>query len=529
MRSCWRVVVAVSLGSLGGCAPEEGQKGGDGAGAGTWTPGDTAVPAAGALEAPAAVDFGEVELGDVAAAQLTVRNPGAEPLTLAGAALDGAGLRWVEAPPERLGGGEEVVVQIEWAPTSREPLVGALVWPGGLGAVPLEGQPVGAELRIDPDPVAVADGPLGCPRLAALRVVNDGQRPLEVHGLSTAPEGLSVVLPESAGPLPWTLMPGDDVHVELQYTAEVDAPFTGVLTVASSDPLAPELAAAVGGAAPAGDDAVDRFVQPSAVERDLLLSLDRSCSMFEVISDTIQEIYDLRQALEDSGADYRLAVTVDDDGCIAGPQLFVDRSFASSDAERALYAMMNLSASYGSKTQAGMDLLDAALAAAAPGGCNEGLLRPGAMLDVVSVAEGEDESSWLPIGYLGAWERVPADPTDLGVHGVSGPLDGSCTRARPSPQLDELTRRSGGEYLDICGAWAGPLVADGLGAGRLRRFFPLSTPAAPPSVRVEVDGLAAGGWGYDAGAAAIRFAPDAAPAPGAQIEVRYTPLADCGP
>ncbi len=182
------------------------------------------------------------------------------------------------APPERLGGGEEVFVQIEWAPASREPLVGARVWPGGLGAVRLEGQPVGAELRIDPDPVALGAGPLGCSRVAALRVVNDGQRPLEVHGLSTALAGLSVVLPESAGPLPWTRMSGDDVQVELQSTAEVDAPFLGVLTVASSDPLAPELAAAVGRAAPAGDDAADRFVQPSAVERDLLLSRARAAS-----------------------------------------------------------------------------------------------------------------------------------------------------------------------------------------------------------------------------------------------------------
>ena len=63
-------------------------------------------------------------------------------------------------------------------------------------------------------------------------------------------------------------------------------------------------------------------------------------------------------------ADFHVAATVEDNGCINGSDLYIDNTFSASDAQATITTMINLGGSYGSNTERAFTLLEACLAEA---------------------------------------------------------------------------------------------------------------------------------------------------------------------
>jgi hypothetical protein len=180
-------------------------------------------------------------------------------------------------------------------------------------------------------------------------------------------------------------------------------------------------------------------------------------------------------------------------------------------------------AAYGSTPEAesGLQELMSALsstAVAAPGGP---FFREGAELVLVVVSDEPDQSAGDVGTYLDFFRSL-----DEGVvlHAVIGTKECLAT-ADLGARYDDAANALGGDILPICSDWGAALELVPETAGSLETRFGLSLPVDETTLVVEVDGVQAGGWSYDAASPAIVF--DEPPPAGSTIVVTYEVLTDC--
>jgi hypothetical protein len=181
-----------------------------------------------------------------------------------------------------------------------------------------------------------------------------------------------------------------------------------------------------------------------------------------------------------------------------------------------------------------------ALDAAAPGGANDGLLRPGAALAVIAAANSDDQS----FGDVAFFARYLKGLKGKGnedlvtFSALGGPADGGCTppgqqqifgaHVDATPRLEDLTQATGGVFESICdeAGFNGSLEQIALNLKTLRRYFPLSAPPNPVTISVTVNGQAVvqdaqAGWQYLASVNAVAFLGSYVPLPNASVSITY--------
>jgi hypothetical protein len=163
--------------------------------------------------------------------------------------------------------------------------------------------------------------------------------------------------------------------------------------------------------------------------------------------------------------------------------------------------------------------MEAAVAADSPGGCNAGLLRPDASLNLVGITD-EPEQSTLPYDhYVALFQALKADPGDAAMHAIAGV--GACASSTTS-RFDAAAAATDGVVLDICEDMGSNL--DALAAALAvpdPTAYPLSVVPVPETIAVTVDGAAASGWTYDDAGVRILFDADAVPTAGERVVVTY--------
>ena len=102
--------------------------------------------------------------------------------------------------------------------------------------------------------------------------------------------------------------------------------------------------------------------------------------------------------LQGMNSDYHVAAVVGDSGCVYGGDSFIDNSFSGGDAETTIATMIdcfsssncNMNVPYAAYTEAAFSLFEAFLSesvdingAPDPGGCNYGVVRQNAKLNLV--------------------------------------------------------------------------------------------------------------------------------------------------
>lgn len=516
--NCRRLLVVVlSLSLSPACLERTKADGADsGEAAGTPTESDTDADSATLVVSSMALRFSEVPLHETATQTLTLSNAGDDDIQLFDLSLIGPttfGVGPLQSP--RLAPGESTSIDVRFAPLSADEQHGSLVIessaPGQAEvSVELVGQGVGGVLA---GPAALEFAPigLGCAASAELVVSNAGNAPLTVSSASsTAPFSVET------GLLPLELAPDEETLLTVWYEPTLPSQPTSSHLLVSSD--AGDVTVPLSGAVTDVHTTTESFEAMGAAA-DVVLSVDTSRSMDPNIDSIVAALPSLTAALDDRGADWRVSVVAEDDGCVDGPDLFIDDSFSPADVREAAAAMFGMTSWYNTNQERAFMLMEAGLDAASSGGCNAGLLRDPATLQLVAVSDEAERSVEATSYYVGAFQGIKADPSDVAVHAI-----GPCTAGADTQRYEDAAAATGGHVYSIC---------DNLDASfdALARSFTLSGPtvyplqsaAVPDTLSVQVDGVPRSDWRYAADTRIVSFDAATAPDAGETVDITYVP------
>jgi len=471
------------------------------------------------------IDFGSVPLGDSATRTVTVLNRGNAALTVHRVSPEGAGAFTVvesELPVQVAAGAEwtfDVIYTSTGVDTGRVE-VGSSDPDSPAVSVELDGQAAYPRLDADPEEFDVGRVVRCGEETDTSDLVNVGEAPLTITELDTVGSGWSIL---SAPELPVTLAPGDATPVQMRFSPLADGDAPGALWVTSNDPRElVEVPLVARGEGYAVDERSEIHIQPSGPYNgvDIVFFVDQSSSMDDERRVLGERFHLLVESLDDLGIDWQAAVVSADNGC-ANTGIIT-----SGDSSAVTRFTDGLLGDWGWYAESGLTVAAQALAAAAPGGCNAGLLRDDALPLVVVVADERDHSepNWQA-PMLAMVESAPG----VVVNAVVGPVPDGCGAADPGYGYTEAAEWSGGVTESVCDPDWSDVFEDlgSLAADEPTDTFPLEAPPEDDSVEVLVDGeVVTEGWTYDAEEQAVVF--DENPDGGAIIEVRYIISSDCG-
>ena len=470
------------------------------------------------------IDFGAVPLGDTEARTVTVMNRGNAALTVNRVTPEGAGAFTVTEGqlPVDIAAEGEWTFEVTYSPTGIDTgrvEIGSSDPDSPTVSVELDGEAAYPQLDADPNEFDVGRVVRCGEEVDTVDLVNVGEAPLTITELDSVGNGWSVL---SAPELPITLQTGEATPVSMHFSPLMDGDAPGTLWVTSNDPRELVDVPLVGrGEGYAVDERAETHIQPSGPYDgvDIVFFVDQSSSMDDDRRKLGESFHLLVEALDDVNIDWQAAVVSADDGCSNSGII------AAGDPSAVSRFTDGLLGDWGWYAESGLTVASQALAAAAPGGCNDGLLRDSALPLVVVVADERDHSepNWQD-PMLAMAEAAPG----VVLNAVVGPVPDGCDGADPGFGYAEAAEWSGGMVESICDPDWGDVFEDlgSLAADEPTDTFPLEAPPEPDSVEVLVDGEPmTDGWTYDTEAQAVVF--DENPEGGVIIEIRYIISSTC--
>lgn len=470
------------------------------------------------------IDFGSVPLGDAVVRTVTVMNRGNAALTVNRVTPEGAGAFTVAEGelPVQIAADSAWTFDVLYSPTGIDTgrvEVGSSDPDSPAVSVELDGQAAYPQLEADPEKFDVGRVVRCGEETDTSDLVNVGEAPLTITELDAVGSGWSIL---SAPELPVTLEAGQATPVEMRFSPLADGDAPGALWVTSNDPRELVEVPLVGrGEGYAVDERSEMHIQPSGPYEgvDIVFFIDQSGSMDDERRQLAESFHLLVEALDEVNIDWQAAVVSADNGCSNSGII------AAGDPSAVTRFTDGLLGDWGWYAESGLTVAAQALAAAAPGGCNDGLLRDSALPLVVVVADERDHSepNWQD-PMLAMAESAPG----VVLNAVVGPVPDGCEAADPGFGYAEAAEWSGGMTESICDPDWGNVFEDlgSLAADEPTDTFPLEAPPADGSVEVLVDGeVVTDGWTYDAETQAVVF--DENPEGGVIIEIRYIISPDC--
>ena len=493
---------------------------------------------------PTEIFFGEISVSEDGSAveTVTVSNIGDKDLYIQGLSLD------VEDGPYSITAIQSVLVppdamtqfEVVFEPTTGTETTGTVYIDSDdpdtpTAEVALFG--TGVAPVIDVDPIEYDFGTLyiGCDAQQAVTISNIGSEDLIVDEFSFTTASLDLSFDDNGSDwsaIAWTLAPGESADVFVDYYPVDDYSDIAYLSITSNDPFTPTAMSTLMGLGELFDENIDTYEQPIEGMTDILFALDRSGSMDADLAN-IQSNFDVFvETLTGMDADYQVAAIVGDDGCVVGSEIWIDNTFDEDEAKDTLSTMMNLGGSYGSNTERGFMLLEAAVSSdnIGSGGCNEDLVRDDAKLNLVGVSDEREQSisSWEY--YVESFQALKDDADQVVVHAIGGDYGTGCGgTAEPYTGFYEATVATGGQFLSICATDFGAhleTLAEGSAADL--SSFTLTDSPVEETIVVRVDGVTkTQGWEYDQSENQVEFEADYIPEGGSTIEIEYALFGDC--
>ena len=389
---------------------------------------------------------------------------------------------------------------------------------------------------IELDPVSYDFGTIyvGCENELALTVTNIGNADLIVDDFSYNTGSTDLLfggIEDSNGDSEglMTLAPAEYDEVYVSYLPLDEYSDIAYLIVDSNDPFNPQVQVTQEGNGVYYGTNLDVFEQPIQGATDIIFAVDKSGSMSDDLSNVIANFGVFVTTMVNMDSDFHVAVTQADDGCINGSDVWIDNTFTESEAESTVETMVNLGGSYASNTERAFMLLEACLSEIGTGGCNEGLVRDSAKLNLIGVSDEPEQSVNTWSYYLTLFQSYKDDPDDVILHAVGGDYPSGCGSASAYTGFYEATVATGGQFLSICATdWASHLTTLAEAAAATLDTFQLTADAVPETVVVRIDGVTSTlGWEYDEGQNAVIFQTEYIPEGGSTIEVEYALMGDC--
>lgn len=223
----------------------------DSAGAPTSTAlsGTAVAPSPGAVLAPLSIDFGDVLVGAIGTAQVTLTNDGTAPLVISGYSVAAPFAVSGSDCGASLDAGSSCLIDLQFAPAADGAASGTLVLQSNAATAPevaLAGRGVSSLAVFDPAAVDFGDVRVGTgSALVRVTLRNDGTGPLAIAGFTTsAPFGATVV---DCGA---SLAAGSACSVDVQFSPTAVGAASGTLSLQSDAATAPEVALAGAGVSP---------------------------------------------------------------------------------------------------------------------------------------------------------------------------------------------------------------------------------------------------------------------------------------
>ena len=403
----------------------------------------------------------------------------------------------------------------------------------GRVAVPIIGVGVAPAIQITPTEYDFGMLYIGCEGEQVFEISNVGTAPLEVSSVGWTTGGgsdLSYAVLDSS--LPATLNPGDrPIQVVVTSAPTDEVPDVAYIDVASNDPIRPSVRASIDATGELFGSNTDLYEQPLQGRTDIIFAVDKSCSMNDDIANVQSNFGSFVTTLAGMDADFHVAATVNDNGCIVGSEKFIDDSFSPSQSVATITTMIDLGGSYASNTERAFMLFESFLAEStrSGGGCNPGTIREDAKLALIGVSDEVEQSVNSYTYYVSLFQSLKDNPDDVIFHAIGGDYPSGCASAEPYRGFYEATVATGGLFLSLCATdWGAHLEALAEGSAANLTSFALTDYPVPSTIAVRVDGVTTTtGWSYDAGTNAIEFDFDYVPEGGSTVEISYALYGDC--
>ena len=494
---------------------------------------------------PLEIDFGEVyvdgvETGPPASLTevVTITNEGAGPLQISDIALVNPDSPYeigaLTSPLVQPGGSAQF--SVTFSPDTSGSTSGTIVIESNdpdesTVEVALLGDGIAPVIEVTPTEYDFGTLYIGCEGTQEVTISNVGNAPLVISNLQLNTSSADFEVESSlTGSMPYTLEPSESVGVDVAYAPYDDYDDISYLVVESNDPYTPQVTAVQEGAGELFGANIDVYEQPIRGMTDIIFAVDRSCSMNDDIENVQNNFGTFTTTMAGLDSDYQVAATVEDDGCINGADLFIDNTFSASDAQQTITTMINLGASYGSNTERAFMLIESCLGETLTGsGCNYGLVRDDATLNLVGVSDEPEQSVNNYSHYVSLFQGLKTNPDDVVLHAIGGDYPSGCSSASAYTGFYEATVATGGLFLSICATdWGTHLEALAEGAAADLSTFELTDWPVPETVVVRVDGVTTTvGWEYNPTDNAIDFESDYVPEGGSTIEIEYALFGDC--
>ena len=466
-----------------------------------------------------------------ASQEVRVANAGSGPLSVAAPRIEGDGAFTAHGMAIVLEPSHATVFDVQFDPEAPFSHEAVLVIDSDAAAQPIaevavRGEAIAPVIEVDESTLDVGVTEVGCIANGTVVVHNTGNEVLEVAPSIVGSTELALVdEPESV-----EIYPGDEASIDVSYAPVDGVADTAILALDSTDPIRPHTEVEVSGAGAMPATQSDWFEGVAPVT-DVVFVVDDSGSMGEeylALIDTIGTFVDSIAAT----VDYRIGVITietskfEDDVITNG----------TADGAGALTEQVTNIGLGGAIEGRAFEMLYDCLQ---PGSdCSEdaGFLRADAMLDVIVVSDGIEESELAPKEYVDYLWTLKSDPRLVRVNALAGsvPKPTCFTCYTSGLGYDDGVALTEGMFLDICGDWTDNVTS--LGAQAISTVswrFPLTETPDVGTIEVFVDGKVVddGAWAYVGWAGdwvnVIEFDLGALPPGGAEIEVRYAVLADC--
>jgi hypothetical protein len=403
----------------------------------------------------------------------------------------------------------------------------------GVVEVELIGAGIAPAIEVTPSSYDFGTLYIGCDGDQPLTITNVGNAELVIESFefNTASTDLDFddAIAEN-GDLPWSIAAGASLEVAVSYAPFDEYADQSYLFINSNDPYQPQYMTSQEGLGELYGTNVDIYEQPIRGETDIIFGVDRSCSMNDDIENVQNNFGVFVSTMAGLDADYHVAATVEDSGCINGSDLWIDNTFSASDAQSTITTMINLGASYGSNTERAFMLLESCLAeAVGSSGCNWGLMRENATLNLIGVSDEPEQSVNNYSYYVSLFQSLKSNPDDVVMHAIGGDYPSGCGSASAYTGFYEATVATGGLFLSICATdWGSHLEALAEGSAADLSTFELTDWPVPETIVVRIDGVTTTvGWEYNPTDNAIDFESDYVPEGGSTIEIEYALYGDC--
>lgn len=516
-RRLWPVVL---LAGAAACSEYQVKPGGDGVNG----------PAPDIVVSPSSLAFARLQSGEDEVQTFNVKNVGASTLNVSNVVI-GSGIAFSILGPETtfdLEPEESVDVDVSFTPMGADENFGqALVMSDdpdtpeapvdllGYGKVP--------ELQITPDSYVFGDAFIPCGSSVELELKNVGSEDLVITELDYRSGG-DMTLDAAAleAELPVTLAPGELRYVTVYFAPSTTASDTGVLDVTSNDPRG-VVSADQNGEGSFGGEQTEVFTEAGIPPVDLILLIDRSGSMQDNNIDDVENGIPLFVQELNNVADWQLIEVTADDGCANGnvltpstpnvEQLLIDHAWDGGLFNQAL-------------TESLLKLADVALGKTGPGQCNDGFLRPGALLHVIAISDENEQSGKTGQYWVTQYESYVAAPEFVKVSAVVD-INRRCGDNSGPGGYDDAVAATGGSLLNICNANWGADFAD-LASGVLAgvRTYNLSYEAAPETIVVTINGVPTTDFEYSSAGNSVTILSPAV-GEGDVVEITYQQTGEC--